>query len=443
MSSVVEKLRSARPDAVVFEAHAAPYQAVLQCAREMRDGAGRLVAFGTVPTFTPQQVVGPELPFDVAVQGESELSVAEVLDRFASGRPVADVLGTAAWDEAARQVLRAPPRELLVDLDRLPPLEYEGLDLSHYHKYSFPVPIHRTVRWGHVLSTRGCPYPCSHCSIDHRQSFGRRLRKHSPARIGEAFQHLAEKHGVNAISIEDDIFTLDHKHVHAICDEIEKRGLDVKWVAQTRVDCIDRELVRRMKRAGCVGLSLGIESGNDRILVVLKKGFTRAQALEGIRICQEEGLMLRLLFMVGNPSETLQDAAETIDLARRSSAITIQVHIATPYPGTTLSVESDVGNALHDFSSYNRIVRNMSRIPDAQLWKLQKAFYRSYYFSLRYGLLFARQRLRYLAGSWRHDLPLMLAAFRYLAWESRRPAVRDVDASFAAAASVPVEGPRP
>jgi anaerobic magnesium-protoporphyrin IX monomethyl ester cyclase len=441
MSDVVTRLRSVSPDVVVFEAHAAPYQAVLHCARAVRDCTRCLIAFGTVPTFTPQQVVGPELPFDVAIQSEAELTVAALLERIGSGAAYDDVAGIALWHEASRQVVRRPARDLLLDLDALPPLDYRCLDLSRYYKYSFPVPLHRTVRWGHVLTTRGCPYPCTHCSIDHRQSFGRRLRRHSAERIGAELQHLSEQYAINAVSIEDDIFTLDHRHVHAVCDEIERRGLDLKWVAQTRVDCIDRPLVQRMKRAGCVGLSLGIESGNDRILVVLKKGFTRNQALEGIRICQEEGLMLRLLFMVGNPSETLQDAQDTIDLALRARAITIQVHIATPYPGTTLSVESDLGNGLHDFSSYNRIVSNMSRIPDPELWALQSHFYRTYYFSPRYAWLFTRQRLRYIAGSWRRDLPLVIHAARYLAWESCRPATRDVEASFATA-SAPLEVPR-
>jgi radical SAM superfamily enzyme YgiQ (UPF0313 family) len=144
--------------------------------------------------------------------------------------------------------------------------------------------------------------------------------------------------------------------------------------------------------------------------------------------------MMRLLFMVGSPSETLADAEETIDLARRAGAITIQVHIATPYPGTSFNVDSDLGNALHDFSSYNRIVRNMSRIADADLWRLQKRFYRTYYFSLRYALVFARQRLPYLSGSWHRDVPLVVHALRYLVGGTKQPIERDIQASFSSPA---------
>ncbi len=442
LTGVVARIRRAEPEMVVFEAHAAPYQAVVHCARAVRTDARLLIAFGTVPTFTPGQVVGPDLPFDAAIQSEAEVCFDALLERIETQAPLAGLAGLALWNETTRRVERGAPRDMLRDLDELPPLAYDLLDLPRYHKYSFPVPIHRRVRWGHVLTTRGCPYPCAHCSIDHRQSFGHKLRKHSAQRVGDELQQLAAR-GINAVSIEDDIFTLDRGHVLAICDEIERRELRLKWVAQTRVDCIDRELVQRMRRAGCVGLSLGIESGNDRILVVLKKGFTRAQALAGIRICQEEGLMLRLLFMVGNPSETLEEAEDTVDLARKTRAITIQVHIATPYPGSSLSVESDLGNALHDFSSYDRIVHNMSRIPDAELWRLQKRFYRAYYFSLRYALVFARQRLPYLSGSWHRDVPLVMHTLRYLVGGTRQPIERDIRASFSTAAALPARGSRP
>jgi radical SAM superfamily enzyme YgiQ (UPF0313 family) len=257
------------------------------------------------------------------------------------------------------------------------------------------------------------------------------MRKHSPRNFVDNLEILVRRHGVNAISIEDDIFTLDAKYVTEICDEIEARALDLKWVVQTRVDCYDRELLRRMRRAGCVGLSLGIESGNDRVLKELKKGFTRQQAADGIRDAQEEGMMLRLLFMVGNPTETAEEIQDTIDLACQSEAITIQVHISTPYPGTgLLGEDGEDTRHITDFSSYNKIVWNLGALSDEKLWEMQQRFYHRYFFSWRYLRVFLKQRARYIAGSWRHDLPLILRALRYLVWDSRRQSSRDVDEVF-------------
>ena len=434
MAGVLERIRRFAPDAIFFEAHAGPFPVVSACAQAVRGSSGaKLSCWGSVPTFLPERVVGEGLPFDAAIQGEAELTVVDLVDAFERKRPLHEVDGIAVWDPEACRVERTPPREQPRDLDVLPAPDYGLFDLDAYAKLSFPVPIHRTVRWGHVLATRGCPYPCTHCSFDHRQTFGPSLRRHSPKRLVDDMEILVRRHGRNAISIEDDIFTLDRRLVLAVCDEIESRGLDVKWVVQTRVDCVDRDLLQRMKRAGLVGVSYGIESGSDRVLAELKKGFTRRQALEGIRMTHEEGLMMRLLFMVGNPTETAAEVEDTIDLACQAAAITTQVHISTPYPGTgLLGAGGRNHEQIADFSSYDRITRNLSAVSDEELWRLQKAFYRRYYFSWRYLKLFVRQRLFYLAGSWRRDIPLALRAFRYLAWTSRRQGRRDVEGLFAA-----------
>jgi radical SAM superfamily enzyme YgiQ (UPF0313 family) len=435
MEDVLAEIRTFDPEVIVFEAHAEAFPVVAGCAARVREfSRARRVAYGSVPTFLPERVVGPGACFDVAMAGESELTLLDLLAVFDAGgaaQAPADVDGIAFWDAEAGKLVRTRPRELPRDLDVLPSVDYELFRLEDYCKYSFPMPIHGRVRWGHVLATRGCPYPCTHCSFDHRQSYGRPLRRHSPRRLVDDLERLVRRHGVNAVSIEDDIFTLDRRYVLAICDELEARALGLRWVAQTRVDCLDAELVERMKRAGCAGLSLGIESGSDRVLGVLKKGFTRQEALDGIRLCQERGLMLRLLFMIGNPTETAAEIEDTLELARQARAITIQVHISTPYPGTSL-LGKEEGDAQHlqDFSSYNTIVHNHSAVPDAELWALQKRFYRRYYFSRRYLATFARQRLRYLDGSLRRELSLAARALWYLVWTSRRQARRDVDGIF-------------
>jgi radical SAM superfamily enzyme YgiQ (UPF0313 family) len=433
MRDVLRRIRLARPDVILFEMHAPPFPVIMKCAEALREFSDAwLLAFGSVPTFMPERVVGPDLPIDVAIAGESEMTAMALLDAHAEGRPIADIAGIAHWDNEHQRMRQTPAAEPLKELDSLPMIDYELLDIDRYHKYSFPMPIHRRVRWGYVLATRGCPYPCTHCSFDHRQSFGRRFRKHSPERVVDELALLSERYGINAVSFEDDVFTLDRDWVLAICDQIESRGVNVKWIVQTRVDLVDRDLIRRIKRAGCVGVSFGIESGSDRVLKVLKKGFTRDQALQGIRLCQDEGLMLRLLFMIGNPTETVSEIEDTIDLVEQAKAITIQVHISTPYPGTGLLGEADGdGRYITDFSSYNRIVYNVSEVADDELWQLQKMFYRRYYFSLRYLRLFLQQRLFYLAGSWRQDVPLIAKASWYLVWGSRRQGERDVEGMFA------------
>jgi radical SAM superfamily enzyme YgiQ (UPF0313 family) len=429
MHDVLEQIRSSDPQVIFFEADAPPLPIVLRCAEAIRASTdAKLACYGSVPTFLPERVVGEDGPFHAAIHGEAEETMMDLLGAIEEERELETVEGISYWNGS--EVRRTKSRAVLQDLDSMPPVDYDLFPLEDYCKYSFPMPLHKRVRWGHVIATRGCPYPCTHCSFDHRQSFGSKFRKHSPERVADEFQAL-EARGINCISVEDDIFTFDPEYATAVCDELIRRKVDVKWIIQTRVDCYDRTLLRKLKAAGCVGLSLGIESGNDRVLKVLKKGFALKQAIDGVRLAEEEGFMLRLLFIIGNPTETPDEIRDTINYALAAKAITAQVHICTPYPGTKIeNEEGDDGRYIEEYSSYNRIVHNSSAATDEELWSLQKEFYRRYYFSWRYLKVFASQRLRYLLGSWRHDLPLFFAGFKYLAWEGRKQQSQDVDGLF-------------
>ncbi|MBF0370591.1 MAG: radical SAM protein [Magnetococcales bacterium] len=375
----------------------------------------RTLAFGAIPTFFPEALFTHDSGFEIGLAGECEKTVGVVMTALAQGSDWRNIPGLVYWDSDSETLVKTPKGPFLEDLDQLPLIDYHLFDLKRYRKFSFPVPIFRRVRWGHLLTTRGCPYHCSFCSHDHRQSFGRAMRHTSPKRVADEFEHLATRHGVNAISIEDDCFTVDGGYVSEICDELIRRNLGVKWVVQTRADLLDRPLMKKMKAAGCVGLSLGIESGSDRVLKVLKKGVRVARIRETLENATAEGLMLRLLFMIGNPGETEAEIEETIQLALSAQAITVQAHFCTPYPGTDFfDPNQDSLGAFGDFSSYNAIHRNMSQVSDERLLELRNRFYHSYYFSWHYLKLFMRQRLRYFPPLAMNDLPLIVRALFYL-----------------------------
>lgn len=428
LREAVNRIRNAKPDVIFVECTSEAVVSALRLAPYLKQlGNPLLVGYGPMPTFMPERILGDDTPFDIGVGGECEYVARDLLDAIDAGTPLEDVRGIAFWSKEREAIVRTEPAPLIEPLDDLPIPDYSLFDMDQYYRYSFPIPHFRTSRWGEMLASRGCPYPCTHCSYDHRQSFGRPFRMHSPERVVDNMEAFV-RDGFNVISMEDDCFTFKRDFAIAICDEILRRGIKIKWVMQTRVDLIDKELITRLKSAGCVGISLGIESGNPRILKELKKGFTQEQAYEGIREAQNQGMMLRLLFMIGIPTETADEIRDTIKIALASKAITVQAHICTPYPGTgLLGKEGGDKPAIEDYTSYNRITCNMSACSDEVLWALQKEFYARYYFSLRYLLLFLRQRVLYLPGSWRRDLPLFWHALKYLLWTSKKPQVRDLD----------------
>ena len=416
------------PDTVFFVTNAPELPVVLELARRVKQRcAARVVSLGSVPTFIPERIIGPGLPVDVGIVGETDLTAVALLDAFDAGAPLEQVEGIVHWDEAKEALNRTEPRPLIDDLDSLPPLDYSLFDLRHYYMYSVPVAVWGGTRWGYVLTSRGCPFACSHCNFDHRKTFGKKYRMASAARVVDEMEGQVRDYGVNVISIEDDCFSLKRQHVLDVCDEIERRGLRLKWVIETRVDLFDAELLRRMKAAGCQGLTMGIESGSDRVLKTLKKGFTRKQAEDGIRLARQAGMAVRLLFMIGNPGETEEDVAQTLDLALRSGAVTVEFHLCTPFPGTSMLGEAENdGKYIEDFSPFDTIVYNMSAIPDERLWSLQRSLYFRYYFSLRFFMIFLRQRLLPLITNVRREVLLIFNTLLYLTSHSRRPGDRAV-----------------
>lgn len=384
--------------------------------------------FGTVSTYFPEILFKPttgkeientelnsQKHFDLGLMGECEQTILELVNGLNHGRRLVDIPGLYFCDKQSGDMVKTPTRSYMKDLDKLPIINYSLFDLKQYRKYSFPIPVLNSVRWGHILSTRGCPYSCSFCSHDHRQSYGRLIRRHSPARIADEFEVLVKQHQVNAISIEDDIFTVNRNYVFEVCDAIEKRDLKVSWVIQTRADVLDRTLIKRMKSAGCVGVSLGIESANDRVLKALKKEVTAQQIEETIQLLGEEKLMMRLMFMMGNPDETEEEIRDTFKLAMQAQAITVQMHYCTPYPGTDFFDPSiDQLEQLSDFSSYNTIYRNLSQVPDWRLQELRNEFYHRYYFSWKYIKLFCRQRLPWFIAQARDEIPFLLRSLWFL-----------------------------
>ncbi len=324
--------------------------------------------------------------------GEPEDTVVELCEAYRDGRPIDEsIQGIAhrATDNGCFETTVSRP--LRDDLDGLPPIDHSLLDLDPYIIVSSHVKTLRKLRWGFLLTSRGCPYPCIYCSQTLRQTFGRAFRSNSPARVAEDMERLERDWGVNAIFIEDDVFTFDMDRTREICDEYRKRRLSVRWVCQTRGDALDADLVDRMKQAGCAGVTFGVESGSDRVLKVLKKQESAAEMLAGAELVKKAGLALTCYYMIGNPTETKEEALETLRFAKKIGSHVIQCAFFTPYPGSPFyeevkeEIESDLGNLSH----YNALRFNYSKIPEDELMRLQRRFYLEY-------LLSPRQILRYM-----------------------------------------------
>lgn len=287
--------------------------------------------------------------------------------------------------------------DFVENLDSLPHIDYSLFKLGRYQKKSAYPPVFGKKRWGFILSSRGCPYQCIFCSPVTRTSIGKNYRAHSPAWIVDEIVRLMNTYRVNALSFEDDNFAFDKNRVEYICGELLRRNIKVPWTARTRVDLLDEGLLIKMKKAGCFSLGIGVESGNNRILHVLKKKQDKEKILDTIRIMKKVKIAPLLFLMIGNPTETYEEMQETFKFAKAVRPIMLQFHYFTIYPGSEIfSSLKGKGLNLKNISHYDGCRYNLSVIPDKILKASLKKFYIKYYLSLEYLWVYIIHRLPYV-----------------------------------------------
>ena len=287
-----------------------------------------IILGGTHATLLPEEtlVTAPEI--DILVRGEGEETIIELLRALEYKQPLSKILGISYRKDG--EMVSNPARSKNIDLDSLPFLAYHLLPWRRYK----PHPPHgRALPFAAIITSRGCPYRCSYCS---KPIFGNKFRGQSPERVVEEVAYHKEKFGIKEFAFYDDVFTLDKRRAYAIADEIMKRGLKIHWTCETRVNLVDKELLRHMKRAGCYSIAYGIESASPEILNILNKDITLEQVEEAVGIAQEVGLQTIGYFMLGSPGETPETIDKTIQFAKKLKLDFAQFAITTPFPGTKL-----------------------------------------------------------------------------------------------------------
>ena len=288
-----------------------------------------IVAAGQHADAVPESFLFPDSPVDLCLRGDFEETTLELCEALLRGSNP-EVAGSLCFD--AGEIRSYGERPLVQDLDALPPPSHDFFLTSRY-RYLHPVRGIGPFRWGFIQTSRGCPFPCVYCSRTLRNSFGKTYRSRSAASVVAEMESLVAR-GVNAIVILDDVFTHDRQRVLELCHAIRAAGLRVPWKAEGRVTPADPELFAAMRAAGCSTLSMGVESGSQRILDSLDKR-TRVEDIErAFRLAKEAGLITVGFFMVGSPGEREEDFQATLRLLERVDPHLIQVAFFTIYPGS-------------------------------------------------------------------------------------------------------------
>lgn len=323
---------AARPDLVGLATFTPNFMNARQLAAEVKRRVGCLVVMGGPhATALPRSTLGAVPGLDAVIRGEGERPMLAIASQFDGQGKVdfASVPGAAFVDGGAYRENPCPAP--IEDLDELP---YAARDLNGGKVYFRRRWLHFGQKSMTVISSRGCPGQCTFCA---NICMGRRFRAHGPEYFVGELERLRAEHGVTHFQIYDDCFTADTRRVAAICELLLAKKLDVRWGAFGRVNTLqDEGLLRLMKRAGCRHILLGIESGSQKILDLMKKGTTLAAAERCCALLRRCGIAYSNSFILGGEGETRETAEETIAFAAKLGSELVNIPVMIPLPGTPL-----------------------------------------------------------------------------------------------------------
>jgi len=266
-------------------------------ARELKQRyPDRLLVLGGVGAKSVERQVLEAFPWiDVVAHGEGEKTVVELVRAYKAGRPLTELHGLVLRDGA--HIILNPPQERLVALDSTPLPAYHHVDLSAYEGYG-------------MVSSRGCPYPCTFCSVApvwNHESFTR-----SPQGIVDEMRFLHERAGVGLFLFQDEFFVSSKRNVMQFCEALRRAELKVMWKAFGRVNLTDTETMDAMAESGCVEIRYGIESASAAVLERTRKGFTSEQAASVVAEAVKRFPRVDTFFVWGFPFETMDDFYQTL-----------------------------------------------------------------------------------------------------------------------------------
>ncbi len=349
---------------------------IMEIAREVHPNAVTMIG-GSHVSFWDENALKECTSIDVIVRREGELTFLELLKRTEEKKNFAGVLGTT-FRASDGKILRNEDRPFLHDLDSLPSPAYHLLPLESYHRMGktiFP-----------VVTSRGCVQWCDFCSTV--RMFGRGYRMRSPKKVVDDLEMLHNKYGESQFTFYDDAFTVNRQHVLAMCEDIKARKLDIDWDCETRVDLVDKDLLTTMRKAGCITIWFGVESGSEKILEQMHKKIRLEETRLAFKTAQQAGLMTIASAVIGFPGETEETAWETINFINSLNPDDIGFYVATPYPGTPMYEEVVKNGWLRvtDFNKYDTATPtfetpylNMEKIREIKYKAHQKFYLRPAY----------------------------------------------------------------
>ncbi|MBU1626872.1 B12-binding domain-containing radical SAM protein [bacterium] len=350
---------------------------------------------------------------DFVVTGEGEKTIVKLMRCLQNGTSVSDVKGI--YYRSNGKAVMNPKRDFIEEVDKIPFPAWDLIRIEDYDKMGTHPFILKSKRWMPILTSRACPFQCTYC----HNIFGKKPRLRSPENVIEELRILYETYKIREIQFMDDMFNIYPDRAKRICDLIIENNFkfNLCFPNGLRGDRIDEELVRKLKQAGTYFIAYAFESASERIQKMIKKRLDVEKTKKAVEFTSKYNILTYGFFMLGFPTETLEEIHETINLASST-----KLHMATfpqvlPFPGTELfeqAVKLCPNFKMHfDTLDYETDESYYSLCYKVDLKKIQSVAYRKFYFNpvrlIKMFFLFPRRTvlfiqaftlLRYFFRSW-------------------------------------------
>lgn len=329
--AMLEGIRRFQPDLIGLNTVSPQIHDTVHCVDLIRKTySGMMVAGGHHATALPEITLLKIPGLDGTVEAEGEIT----LTKLAKGEDPATIPGLW-WRKRGGAIVHTPP-QTIQNLDDLPFPALDLLDMAFYTR-----PGRHAIR-GHylssvsILTSRGCSRRCDFCSES--LTYGRGVRFHHPDYVLEWIQHLLKNDPVEGIYFHDNDFLIDEPRARGICERLLSHGLEkkIKWSIQTRVDRVHTDILRLLKRAGCISIEFGVESALQSQLDSVHKGTTVDLNERAIALCRKEGFSVHVYMITGFEGEKVPDLDQNLRWVKRMKPNTFYWFPLEIYPGTAL-----------------------------------------------------------------------------------------------------------
>ena len=367
-----DRILKEKPDVVGITSMTPNIKGALEAAKLVKEVSNNIITVIGGPQISvfPKETLSFDF-IDFGIYGEGEHAMLELVNSIHNGKDFSNITGLV-YKNNKRVYINQPA--LVKNLDELPLPSRDLLPIEKYHcviaKHPFTT----------MITSRGCPFKCNFCF---KGPSDKKIRYRSANNVVNEIEHCIEKYKVKTIMFYDNTFNVDRNHVKNICSEIIERGIYVEWEASTRVDLVDEEILRLMKKAGCIRLRYGVESGNDKILELMNKRITVRKVEEVFKSTKKIGIETFAYFMIGYVTENEKMIRNTINFAKKIDPDWVMFNVVTPLPLTELH-ELCVGKGIIGLNYWKDFVldKTNERLPflveKADEW-VRRA-YREFYF---------------------------------------------------------------